>query len=68
MVRQARRALGATKRHIWAQFLTESLILSAIGELAGALLGAIVTAGYAGAQEWAVIVPALGVAGGVGAA
>jgi len=63
-----RRALGATKRHIWAQFLTESLILSAIGGLAGAFLGAIVTAAYAGAQEWAVVVPALGVAAGVGAA
>ena len=63
-----RRALGATKRHIGAQFLTESLILSAIGGLGGALLGAIVTAAYARAQEWAVVVPALGVAAGVGAA
>ena len=63
-----RRALGATKRHIGAQFLTESLILSTIGGIGGALLGAIVTAAYARAQEWAVVVPALGVAAGVGAA
>lgn len=63
-----RRALGATKRHVWAQFLTESLILSAAGGVAGALLGGVVTAAYASARDWAVVVPALGVAAGVGAA
>lgn len=63
-----RRALGATKRHVWAQFLTESLILSAAGGVAGALLGALVTAVYARAQNWTVIVPALGLGAGVGAA
>jgi putative ABC transport system permease protein len=63
-----RRALGATKRHIGAQFLTESLILSAIGGLAGAVLGAIVTAAFAEANAWDVVVPVLGVVAGVGAA
>lgn len=63
-----RRALGATKRHVWAQFLTEALILSAIGGVSGAILGAIVTTAYAGAREWDVVVPAIGIAGGVGAA
>lgn len=63
-----RRALGATKRHVWAQFLTESLILSAAGGVAGALLGALVTAVYARAQDWTVIVPALGLGAGLGAA
>lgn len=63
-----RRALGATKRHIGAQFLTESLILSAIGGLAGAVLGAIVTAVFAEANAWDVVVPMLGVVAGVGAA
>jgi putative ABC transport system permease protein len=63
-----RRALGATKRHVWAQFLTESLILSAAGGVAGAILGASVTAAYASLRDWAVIVPAVGVALGVAAA
>ena len=35
-----RRALGATRRHIGAQFLSESLLLAAAGGLAGVLLGA----------------------------
>lgn len=63
-----RRALGATKRHIWAQFLGESLVLSAVGGAAGAALGAIVTTVYAGSRAWAVVVPAIGVIGGIGAA
>jgi len=37
-----RRALGATRRHIALQFLTESLLLGAAGGLAGALLGTLV--------------------------
>ena len=45
-----RRALGATRRHIASQFLTESLLLSAIGGVAGATLGAVVTAIYATSQ------------------
>jgi putative ABC transport system permease protein len=63
-----RRALGATKPHVGAQFLTESLILSAIGGVAGAVLGAIVTAASAEANAWDVVVPMLGVVAGVGAA
>jgi putative ABC transport system permease protein len=63
-----RRALGATRRHVSLQFLAESLLLSAIGGLAGVLLGAAVTAGYDLLQGWAVVVPATGVLGGFAAA
>lgn len=63
-----RRALGATRRHVSAQFLSEALLLSAIGGIAGVLLGAAVTAGYGALRGWEVVVPAAGLAGGVGAA
>ena len=63
-----RRALGATKRHIWGQFLTESLILATFGGIAGVVIGALVTAGYASIRNWAAVVPAYAIAGGIGAA
>jgi putative ABC transport system permease protein len=63
-----RRALGATRRHISAQFLTESLLLAAVGGAAGAVLGALVTVIYAAAQHEPAVVPPLAVAGGVVAA
>jgi putative ABC transport system permease protein len=63
-----RRALGATRRHISVQFLTESLILAGIGGLVGVVAGAVVTAGYAESRDWDAVVPAYGLVGGVGAA
>ena len=63
-----RRALGATRRHISAQFLTESLLLAAAGGVAGALFGAIVTAIYSAANSQPTVVPPLAIAGGVVAA
>ena len=42
-----RRAVGATKGHVGAQFITESLIVSALGGLGGVALGAVTTAVYA---------------------
>ena len=63
-----RRALGATRRHVSVQFLSEALLLSAAGGLAGVALGAAVTAAYDLARGWAVVVPATGLVGGVGAA
>jgi putative ABC transport system permease protein len=63
-----RRALGATRRHITVQFLCESLLLAGLGGIAGALLGALVTAISSTAQDQAVVVPPAAIAGGVVAA
>lgn len=63
-----RRALGATRGHISAQFLTESLLLAAAGGVAGTLIGGAVTAAYALSRGWPAVVPTAAVAGGVGAA
>lgn len=52
-----RRALGATRRHIRAQFLAEALILSAFGGILGALLGAGVTASMAIVSGWPPTLP-----------
>jgi putative ABC transport system permease protein len=63
-----RRALGGTRRQVSAQFLAESLLLSALGGLAGTVLGVAATATYALSQHWAIVVPPLALYGGVGAA
>jgi putative ABC transport system permease protein len=62
-----RRALGATRGQIRLQFLVESLLLAAAGGVAGVLIGAAVTAGYAGYRSWPVTVPVWALAGGVAA-
>jgi putative ABC transport system permease protein len=63
-----RRALGATRRHVGVQFLAESLLLSGAGGVAGTLLGAAVTIGYADYEGWTATVPPAALAGGVGVA
>ncbi|WP_344292128.1 ABC transporter permease [Streptomyces synnematoformans] len=62
-----RRALGATRGHVRTQFLAESLLLSALGGTAGALLGAAVTASYAASQGWPPVIPPWTLAGGLAA-
>jgi putative ABC transport system permease protein len=52
-----RRALGATRRHITAQFLAESALLAALGGIAGLLIGAIATLVYAVARNQPWVVP-----------
>ncbi|WP_425473914.1 ABC transporter permease [Streptomyces qinzhouensis] len=62
-----RRSLGATRGQIRTQFLAESLLLSALGGLGGAVLGSGVTVGYAVYQGWPSVVPLWAVSGGIGA-
>jgi putative ABC transport system permease protein len=52
-----RRALGATRRHISIQFLSESALLAALGGIAGLILGALATLVYALAQSQPWVVP-----------
>jgi putative ABC transport system permease protein len=63
-----RRALGATRRHVGVQFLSESLLLAALGGVAGVALGAVVTVAYASSQDWRAVVPPVAIAGGIVAA
>jgi len=52
-----RRALGATRGHITAQFLAESALLAAIGGVAGLALGAGATEIYAVSRHEPFVVP-----------
>jgi putative ABC transport system permease protein len=63
-----RRALGARKGQIRAQFLSEAILLSLLGGAAGVVMGVISTAVYAHTKGWAVVIPADAWAGGLGAA
>jgi putative ABC transport system permease protein len=60
-----RRALGAARHHVAAQFLAEAVLLAAGGGLSGVSIGVGVTAAVAHANHWAVLIPANAVAGTV---
>ena len=63
-----RRALGARRGQIRSQFLSEAVILAALGGIAGVGLGVLATAIYSSIKGWTIVIPVLGWAGGFGAA
>jgi putative ABC transport system permease protein len=63
-----RRALGAARVHIAAQFLAEALILGAIGGAGGVAAGTAITAVIAHERHWALLIPATALWGGLGVA
>jgi putative ABC transport system permease protein len=63
-----RRALGASRRHIWSQFITESIALSGIGGAVGVVIGVLATVAYATYQHWPPVIAPLTVAGSLAGA
>ena len=61
-----RRSLGAMRRHILVQFMSEALLLASLGGALGCVIGIGVTAGMSAANDWPFTVPVIAVAGGLG--
>ncbi|MFI1989823.1 ABC transporter permease [Actinoplanes sp. NPDC020271] len=62
-----RRSLGATRGNIRTQFVSESLLLSALGGAGGVLGGFAVTGIYAITRDWPTVVPNRVILGGLAA-
>jgi putative ABC transport system permease protein len=63
-----RRALGATRGQIRAQFLSEAILLAMLGGTFGVAAGALATTVYAHTKHWAVVIPTEAWAGGIASA
>jgi len=63
-----RRALGATKGQIRAQFLSEAILLALAGGAVGLAAGMAATVIYAASKGWTIVIPPLAWGGGIGAA
>jgi putative ABC transport system permease protein len=63
-----RRALGATRSQIRAQFLSEAILLALLGGTVGVGLGSLATVVYAQTKHWAVVIPTEAWAGGIASA
>ncbi|MEU5100835.1 ABC transporter permease [Streptomyces sp. NPDC021354] len=63
-----RRALGANRRQIRGQFMTESVVLSLLGGVAGTVMGTLATVAYVTYQGWPPVIPMTAIAMGTGGA
>jgi putative ABC transport system permease protein len=63
-----RRALGANRGQIRGQFLTESVVLSGLGGIAGTTLGVLATVGYATYKDWPPVIPLGAISAGLAGA
>ena len=63
-----RRALGAARAHIAAQFLTEAVMLGAVGGAVGLLAGSAITGILARSRHWTLLIPPQALWGGLAVA